>query len=125
MASEFAAAQYYSERGHEILWPSSGSSSYDLVIDDGKVMRRVQVKRAYWKSYKGGRNTYLVAGVSRSGKTYTEDDCDVFFVHHEEGAWEIPVTLASNRTEFFLMSKSDKPLTTRRGGVDYETMRVR
>jgi len=47
VSSELSAASYFVERGCVVSMPVSGRGRYDLIVDDGDGLRRVQVKTAY------------------------------------------------------------------------------
>jgi len=87
----------YTKKGFTVLMPLSDSSKYDLVVDDGEALSRVQVKTSRCKSEHGG---YTINLKTSGGNTKTNtirvresDDYDILFVLTEDGkCWSIPST---------------------------------
>ena len=87
----------YTKKGYTVLAPLSDSSKYDLVIDNGESLLRVQVKTSRCKSKYGG---YTVNLKTSGGNTKVNTirkresgDYDVLFALVEDGrCWSIPST---------------------------------
>ncbi len=83
------AISYFMTNGYEVCLPIGDKRPYDLIVELGGVLSRVQVKYAGWYSgdgkYKaalrtmGGNQSYYTA------KKYTENDFDLLFVYVENG----------------------------------------
>ncbi|RWZ87176.1 MAG: hypothetical protein EO766_11595 [Hydrotalea sp. AMD] len=91
----------YTKMGYTVLVPLSDSDKYDLVIDDGVMLKRVQVKtsRCKAKSYKSYTKTGYQVNLSTKGGNSTintircreKSDYDILFVLLETGdCWSIP-----------------------------------
>jgi len=85
----------YTKMGFTVLAPLSDSSKYDLVIDDGIKLLKVQVKTSRCKSKHGG---FLLNLKTSGGNTKTNTirkrvstDYDLLFILTEDGkCWNIP-----------------------------------
>ena len=92
----------YSKMGWTVLAPLSDSDKYDLVVDDGTTLLKVQVKttRCVQKAYgkPGNRTGYLVQVATSGGNQTTnkrilrqDTDYDLLFVLADSGqCWSIP-----------------------------------
>lgn len=92
--AELIVATEASRRGFVVLLPISHNCHYDLVIDNGNKLRRVQVKRAY-KVDNHGKKTFCVESRRISGKkrlAYPDDGYDVLIAVDVDGnrLWIIP-----------------------------------
>lgn len=84
------ATAYFTSLGHSVSIPMSDCQRYDLIVDDGSVLSRVEVKtsanKSTEKSYcvqlatSGGNQSW--SGVS---KTISTEDCDLVFVATIDG----------------------------------------
>jgi hypothetical protein len=87
---EATAILYYAQRGHRVSKPLFENCPYDLIVDDGNSLKRVQVKTSRCKR-EGGRYivNLRVFGGNRSGtgkvKKLSAADVDVIFVLLEDG----------------------------------------
>lgn len=89
----------YTRMGYSILFPLNDSEKYDLVVDTGVGLKRVQVKTS---SHRVGKNNdrFEVSLASRGGNTKQhtmrgrhEDDYDWLFALVDTGqCWSIPTT---------------------------------
>ena len=50
--SELMAATYYTKSGCSIYLPVDGHGEYDMIVDDGVRLKRVQVKTVYFDNSK-------------------------------------------------------------------------
>lgn len=89
------AVYEFTKKGYTVLVPLSDSDKYDIVVDDGDRLLKVQVKTTQCKSPSGG---YAVNLKTSGGNTKTntitkrkEGDYDLLFVLSELGeCWIIP-----------------------------------
>jgi len=88
--AESMAATWAYKQGWVVSWASRGQTPrYDLIMDDGRALHRVQVKRAYLK------DEVLVANLYHGKHTlYTPDDIDVFLIVDVDTRtlWWLPIT---------------------------------
>ncbi|BDD82464.1 hypothetical protein TPB0596_22270 [Tsukamurella pulmonis] len=76
-AGSMLAASWFTLRGHEVSWPLE-PCRYDLVVNTGVELIRVQVKTTISRSANSWK-VYL--STSRQGRTtYEEDEIDQFFI---------------------------------------------
>lgn len=113
---EAAAIFAYTRAGYVVSRTLFDSASYDLLIDDGSNILRVQVKTTGYKSKYGRYRADLrVNGGNRSRSTVKkakDGDFDILFVLSDDGrAWSIPyrelggssiITLGEKYDEFSL-----------------------
>jgi hypothetical protein len=102
------AVYEYTKRGYTVLFPLSDSDKYDMVIDDGESLKRVQVKtsRCHAAGGKYDKTGYQVNLATKGGnakintsRSRNDGDYDVLFVLVETGeCWSIPVTALTART---------------------------
>lgn len=105
----------YTRMGYTVLAPLSDSDKYDLVVDDGENLLRVQVKtsrqnNATMKHTAAGRTGYTVNLATKGGNTKINNtrvrqdgDYELLFVLLEDGrAWSIPVEALTARTSICL-----------------------
>ncbi len=91
------AVYEYTKMGYTVLAPLSDSDKYDLVVDDGSSLKKVQVKTSRCASRSGG---YAINLKTSGGNTKVNtvrkrspDDYDLLFVLTEAGkCWNIPVS---------------------------------
>lgn len=89
---DFAAAHaisYFMTNGYEVCLPIGDKRPYDLVVEQGGAVWRVQIKYAGWYSgdrkYKAALRTMGGNQSFYSAKKYTETDFDLLFVYVENG----------------------------------------
>ena len=129
--SELLAASYFVQKGCIVSSPIDRHGEYDLVVDDGRKMRRIQVKTIYWDRSK---NRFLISCVTshirgngrRTNKKYSDNSIDTLVgVEHESGAiYEIPYEKISGRRSITVYPK-EKPETVNKRYQDYEGYRMR
>jgi len=61
IAAELVASSYFVQRGYQVSVPVSKFGEYDLILDDGHSLSRVQVKTVYWDNSK---KRYLLSCVT-------------------------------------------------------------
>ena len=83
------AIAYYSKLGYTISIPLPDTQDYDIIVDNGECLLKVQVKTT---TYKSEYNNYVanlrVHGGNRSGsgktKTFDQNQCDLVFIMTED-----------------------------------------
>ena len=106
------AIAYYSSLGYTISIPLTDTQDYDLVVDNGEKLLRVQVKTTISKS-KNSNNYQLnlrVTGGNRSGigknKLFSENHCDLVFAMTENlEFYSIPRDKITSNTSISLGDK--------------------
>lgn len=83
------AIAYYSKLGYTISIPLTDTQDYDLVVDTGNTLLKVQVKTTTYKKENGIYQLNLkVNGGNRSGigktKTFDQNNCDLVFAMTEQ-----------------------------------------
>lgn len=108
------AIAYYSKLGYTISIPLTDSQDYDLIVDDGKSLLKIQVKTTYAKAPSGFYIANLrVCGGNRSGKgkakLFSKNDCDYVFVMTDNASlYSIPRIAILNTTTLTLNEDMDK-----------------
>lgn len=131
IASELAAAAWFVEQGWIVSRPLSDFYEYDLVIDDKKAIRRVQVKTAYWDTSK---KRFLVSCVTshirgnhrRTNKKYANNSFDILCAVEKatNAVYVIPKSQVVGRRSITLYPNG-KPATVGERYDDFEQYRVR
>lgn len=94
---EARAIYEFVKRGWVVSKPINDKAKYDLIVDDGVSLKRVQVKTSQCKSRTSGGYTVNLqtkySGANQSKQTSREDsDYDALFaLTEEDDAWFIPV----------------------------------
>ena len=90
------------ELGYTVSKPFGDNTKYDLIVDTGKELQRVQVKSTRRKETSGGMDCYncLVCSGSDSKQVYTEKDIDYIAIYViPENAWyKIPIVEIKGKT---------------------------
>lgn len=109
------AMEYYSSKGYLLSLPFGDNLKYDLLVDDGKKIYRIQCKTSTFESkHKTGYVVRLAtAGGNRSWNkvisTITEDQADFVFIWcADETLWEIPVKDILGKQSFFATAFNSK-----------------
>lgn len=125
LVGELKAATWFAEQGYEIYWPSLTQSAVDFIAAKGKEILRVQAKNAYWMQRPSGARYVQVTIRKGSGgfKTYTEEDCDIIAVVHEESLWIFPVYDVKNYKTLNICKAQDIR-KSRAGTLDIEKYKV-
>jgi PD-(D/E)XK endonuclease len=93
-----AAIGYYMSQGLTVCYPLTDTSRYDLVVDTGVSLLRVQVKTTRHEADSG----FAIADLRTKGgntswngevKRITQEDCDVVFINTPYGNYELPAAL--------------------------------
>lgn len=93
---EARAIYEYTKLGYTVSRTIFDSARYDLIIDDGQVLKRVQVKTSTYKTKSGA---YEVGLKTSGGNTRentvrlrNEEDYDILFIlTAEDRCWSIPI----------------------------------
>ncbi|AKM81908.1 TPA: hypothetical protein DD449_02260 [Candidatus Berkelbacteria bacterium] len=104
------AISHYISQNYEVCLPIGDKRSYDLVVEKGGSLKRVQVKFAGYYPNKdqclvglritGGNQSYHYA------KKYEKDDFDELFIYTERGAkYQIPWECVKARSEISIENK--------------------
>lgn len=102
-----AAIYYYTQKGYDILFPMSEATRYDLVIDTGEDLLRVQCKTSTVTENEG--RSYSVNLVTSGGnqswnkkaKKISKDECDLVFAWcANDTLWQIPSERLDGRSAF-------------------------
>lgn len=105
------AIAHYVQQGFTVSIPLTVNTRYDLVVDDGEKLRRVQVKSTNFKTEHGVYRAHLVTNSKTVGgrgkKTLlTADECDEVFIHIIGGeSYVLPSTLITGQVSINLGSK--------------------
>jgi hypothetical protein len=106
------AILWYTERGHIISLPLTDSQSYDLIVDENGILKRVQVKTATSKRYDSYivhlRSMSNVKGAKLRIKFLSEDDADLVFIATEEDNYIIPIKIIAGMSMITLSHKYDE-----------------
>lgn len=101
--SEAFAVAYYTAMGYKVSLPQQ-ECRYDILVDTGMEILRVQVKSTSYKRPRSKAYTaqLCTSGGNRSGtgkiSYITVDECDVVFIMADSGQfWELPSKLCENK----------------------------
>lgn len=98
VVSESMAKAFYSSKGYLVSQPINDFGEYDLIVDDGINLNKIQVKTAYWDTNKQRNLVSLVTShirgdSNRYNKKYQEKSFDLLLIVHVEtmSFYEIPI----------------------------------
>ena len=107
-----AAIAWFTKKGYTTCVPLTDSQKYDLVVDMGKGLKRVQVKTTFFKKRSGHYVvTTKTCGGNRSGnKTHYFDNVnsDYLFAFTEEGSMYLIPSRVVPKSEMTLNATRDK-----------------
>lgn len=106
---ESFAIFFYTKQGFIVSKPLSENTPYDLVVDTGKQLLRVQVKTSNYQRYNDGRFQVQLrtSGGNQSGTgkfsyiSSEEVDC-VFVLCFDGNYYEVPVEFVENKNSITL-----------------------
>lgn len=100
------AIGYYTSQGCTVSIPLNDTQGYDLVIDTGFKLYRIQVKTT---TYKKHNNYYVNLSSSRSdNKDFDNTTCDLIFIlTKDENMYEIPSNCIKCTQQMALSDKYD------------------
>lgn len=119
-----AAIFHYTKAGYTVCLPATDAARYDLIVDDGLKLQRVQVKSTGHKTEAGSYKVQLATqGGNRSGshekKYITADECDLLFVYALDGTmYQMPVDMIAGMGNICLGKKWDEYKTTKENNDD-------
>lgn len=101
--SQVKAIAKFTELGYRVSVPIDENSPYDLIIDDGKQLQKIQIKHGRYKNGVVMANTYKMHSRTYAKTKYTTDEIDFFCIYCSEidKFYLIPVT-DSVPFEFYL-----------------------
>lgn len=105
------AIAYYSKLGYTISIPLTDSQDYDVIVDTGNTLLKVQVKTTTCEKDNGNYQLNLkVSGGNQSGtgkvKTFDQNKCDLIFAMTEQFEfYSIPRTEISATSSISLGEK--------------------
>lgn len=105
------AIAYYSKLGYTISIPLTDTQDYDIIVDSGNTLLKVQVKTTTCINKQGNYQVNLkVMGGNRSGtgktKTFDQNHCDLVFVMTEKFEfYSIPRSEITSTTSLSLTEK--------------------
>lgn len=90
------------EKGHIVSKPFGDNAKYDLIVDDGIELQRIQVKSTYRKETSNGMNCYncVVCSGSDSKQQYSKKTIDyvAIYVIPENTWYKIPIEAITGKT---------------------------
>jgi hypothetical protein len=106
------AMLHYTKLGFTVSVPINDSQPYDLVIDDGKTLKRVSCKTVRRLNARGRHAVDIrTTGTGFKTQPFDPTTCDIMFISAANGRlYEIPTTLFENKAEIVLSEKWDKYL---------------
>ncbi len=103
------AIAWFTRTGWTVSLPLIDNQSYDLVVDDGEALHRVQVKTSTCRTPAGGLAVELrTNGGNQSRSTsapFDASSCDLLYVLTDDGRWLIPTQEISARCSLTLGRK--------------------
>jgi hypothetical protein len=96
------AIAYYTQAGHAVAMPLTDGTRYDLIVDDGCRLRRVQVKTTGFQRSGRFEVCTKTSGGNRSwsgiAATISEVECESVFVYAMDGSmYEFPVAYVAGK----------------------------
>jgi hypothetical protein len=90
------------ELGYTVSKPFGDNAKYDLIVDTGKELQRVQVKSTRRKEKSSGMDCYncLVCSGADSKQQYSKEDIDyiAIYVIPEDAWYKIPISEVKGKT---------------------------
>lgn len=89
--AEIHAMSYFTKNGYLVSKPIINSTYYDFIVDDGSVLKKVEVKSSTFKAPSGNYTVSLrTNGGNRSQDTekkrIDENKCDYVFIYTDDGS---------------------------------------
>lgn len=125
--SELLAQAFFVSKGYVVSKPINDFNEYDLIIDDGEKLQRVQVKTIYWDNSKM-RNlvscvtSHIRGNENRYNKKYNKDSFDLLCAVHKESSsfYLIPYSEIEGRRSITFYPEG-KPKTVTGRFKDFES----
>lgn len=114
---EARAIYEYTKMGYVVSKPLCDSEKYDLIVDNGESLKKVQVKTTAVKNENGTWDVFIATSGGNT-KTHTrrlreDDDYDILFVMNaNDECWSIPTTVITAKSY------------TRVGGTKYNEYKI-
>lgn len=89
---EYLAAHHFLEQGYQVFWPSIQQGSVDFIVERGRRLDRMQVKKASWQGTPQNGNKYLQVVTTNNDKEYTDQYDFLVVVDDVKRIWIIPAT---------------------------------
>ncbi len=106
------AIAYYASNGYIVSIPLNDTQDYDLIVDNDKTLKRVQVKSSGCKTKYGNYQVALKSCGGTKGKTYKtiiETNVDEVFILLENlERYIIPIEKIKNKTTITICNKYKK-----------------
>ena len=105
---EVEAISFYTKKGYIVSKPLFENCKYDLIVDDGKSLTRVQVKTSRFTTEYGKHQVnFRTCGGNRSGtgkvSKLSRDEIDLVFIYLSDGrVFEFPIDKLEGRTSINL-----------------------
>lgn len=119
------AIGYYGSIGYTVNLPLNDTQDYDLIIDDGETLKKVQVRCTGQSNYYGGYNVSVRSCGGTKGTSYShikDTNIDILFVVCTNGwMFEIPKNEIVQSSSINLYSKKSKYSNTK---TDYSKYMV-
>ena len=105
------AIAYYTSLGNTICIPLTDSQDYDLVVDDGEFLKRIQVKRCTYKRNGISEVSLTVKGGNRSStgkiKKFDAEQVEIIVISTADDLYIIPTNEIGNKQSMKLGKKYD------------------
>ena len=106
------AIAYYSSNGYTVSIPLNDTQDYDLIVDDGKNLKKIQVKSTAFKTKYGNYQVPLKSCGGTKGKTYKtviETKIDELFILTEDlKMYAVPINEINNKSTLNICSKYEQ-----------------
>ena len=106
------AIAYYSSNGYTVSIPLNDTQDYDLIVDDGKNLKKIQVKSTAFKTKYGNYQLSLKSCGGTKGKTYKtviETNVNLLFIVTENmSMYLLPIECIKNKSTLTLGDKYKK-----------------
>ena len=103
------AIAYFSKKGYIVSIPLNDSHDYDLIVDDGSKLSKVQVKTVFYKQngfYKAELRTRTTRGMD---KDFSQNSSDYLYIYTNDGdEFLIPASDIKTKTGILLSEKYEK-----------------
>lgn len=106
------AIAYYTSNGYTVSIPLNDTQDYDLVVDKGNILKKVQVKSTACKTKYGNYQVALKSCGGTRGKTYKtviETNIDELFILAEDmSMYILPIEEIKNKATLNICEKYKK-----------------
>ena len=130
LISELIAEQFFINKGHGVFRPNNNFCRFDMVVDDGEHLKRIQVKSIYFDKSKNRyvascATSHLRGNGRRTNKKYGKEDFDlwVFVSNETKSIYIIPSEIIAGRRAITFYPNG-KPETVNNRYADFELYKV-